>query len=96
MSGGFGTAVTLLGDTNRDNFDDIAISAVGTSVGGNPGTGRVYLYSGTASGLTASPSLDGRDGRYGGFGTSVAFEHHTPISMFFNEWRFSRQVFNTK
>jgi len=62
---GFGHAISALGDTNRDGFGDIVIGAPGAE----RGTGRVFVYLGSASGPSAGPALslagDEKDGEFG-------------------------------
>ncbi|CAL1527688.1 unnamed protein product [Lymnaea stagnalis] len=48
----FGTAIAAIGDVNRDNIPDIAISAPTEDMG----AGSVYIYMGTPDGFVNSPS----------------------------------------
>ena len=66
----FGAGLASLGDVNGDGYADLGVGA--PEVMGD--TGRVYVFLGSASGLTATPAttLTGPDGPTGGFGFSVA------------------------
>jgi hypothetical protein len=68
--GAFGYSVASAGDVNGDGYTDVVVGAQGWM----DGTGRVYLYFGSASGLasTHSRTLTGPDGVNGSFGASVA------------------------
>jgi hypothetical protein len=57
-------------DVNGDGRPDLIVGAMNFSMG----TGRAYVYLGTATGLpnTATATLDSPDGEYGLFGASVA------------------------
>jgi hypothetical protein len=78
--GAFGTVVAGIGDVDHDGYSDVAVSAPLASFGGNALTGRVYIYRGSANGLSTTPSsvLTGFDIAYGGgtydgqFGAGVA------------------------
>ncbi|XP_054851580.1 integrin alpha-IIb isoform X2 [Eublepharis macularius] len=50
--GRFGMAIAPLGDMDQDGYSDIAI---GAPFAGQDGGGRVYIYRGQSSGLSASP-----------------------------------------
>jgi hypothetical protein len=57
LSGGtnqafFGQSVALVGDVDRDGFDDLVVGAPGVSAG----EGRAYLYRGSATGIHAPAS----------------------------------------
>jgi hypothetical protein len=69
-SGYFGNAVASAGDVNADGYADVVIGARGEMFG----TGRVYLYLGSSSGLATTPAvtLTGLDGSTGNFGSAVA------------------------
>jgi hypothetical protein len=69
-SGFFGQSIASAGDVNGDGFADLVVSAKGVS----SGTGRAYVYVGSASGIATTPStaLAGPDGVSGSFGASVA------------------------
>lgn len=56
MAGGdeFGFAVTIVGDANGDGFDDVLVGAPNAPWMGTAGPGRVYLFSGGASFVTAA------------------------------------------
>ena len=66
----FGAGLASLGDVNGDGYADLGVGA--PEVMGD--TGRVYVFLGSGSGLTATPAttLTGPDGPTGGFGFSVA------------------------
>ncbi|XP_035795745.1 integrin alpha-PS1-like isoform X2 [Anopheles albimanus] len=70
----FGTAIAACGDLNRDGMNDVAIGAP-YELGGR---GRVYLYSGTADGLSSEPTqlIDPQDFQQSApwqtFGSSLA------------------------
>lgn len=51
----FGSSVASAGDVNNDGFDDVLVAALFYS-NGESMEGRVYLYLGSSSGLSASPS----------------------------------------
>ena len=60
-----GFAVSSAGDFNKDNYDDILLSAPPVEVNGVTYAGEVYLIFGKAAGYTATfdlASLDGRNG----------------------------------
>jgi len=63
------TAFGVEGDYNGDGFTDLAVGAPGA----NSGAGRVSVYNGSATGLSATPSrvLDGAEA-FEGFGRSMA------------------------
>ncbi len=65
----FGTSVGSAGDVNGDGYSDVIVSAPGY----NSGTGRVYVYYGSSSGLSTSAAtvLTGED-TYNNFGNSLA------------------------
>lgn len=44
----FGTAVSILGDLNKDGYEDVAIGAPSPW---SPDSGKVYIYMGSSSGL---------------------------------------------
>jgi hypothetical protein len=70
-SGGrFGMSLTTAGDVNGDGYADLAVGAHEVL----HGTGRVYVFPGSATGLRLTPthSLTGPDGSYGTFGRSLA------------------------
>jgi hypothetical protein len=54
MNNGFGSSVATAGDVNGDNYSDVVIGAPLYSA---PGLsfGRVYVYAGSANGLSATP-----------------------------------------
>jgi len=65
----FGYSVACAGDVNGDGYDDVIIGAYGY----NSCKGKVYLYLGSATGLSTSSAWTA-EGEYGGdwFGNSVA------------------------
>jgi hypothetical protein len=64
----FGYSVSTAGDTNGDGYDDAIVGAYGY----DDSTGRVYVYSGNANGLSITPilSVTGK-GPASSFGRSV-------------------------
>ena len=68
---GFGASVGTAGDVNGDGYADVIIGAPGYS-DDQKGEGRVFVYLGSAGGLSATPAwtADG-DQDYAGFGCSV-------------------------
>jgi hypothetical protein len=72
----FGSTVSLGGDINHDGYGDAVIGAPGQSLGpGNRQSGAVYVFLGSASGLTRTPvvipcrqplALGGRDAFFAG------------------------------
>jgi hypothetical protein len=68
----FGYSVASAGDVNGDGYDDVIVGAHGNNDGGND-IGKVYVYPGSASGLstTASWTATG-EAAYDYFGSSVA------------------------
>jgi hypothetical protein len=68
----FGACVTGAGDVNGDTYDDVAVAAYLTD-GGENHEGRVYVYLGSASGLSTSPAWTAESDQEGAFfGRSVA------------------------
>jgi hypothetical protein len=57
----FGEAVASAGDVNGDGFDDVVVGAPGFNDAWPPylnrGGGRIYVYLGSAQGLSATPSF---------------------------------------
>lgn len=67
----FGTAVGTAGDVNGDGFSDVIIGADRYS-NGHAEEGKVFVYYGSASGLSASPSWSAEGSQAGArFGSSV-------------------------
>ncbi len=66
----FGSTVASAGDVNGDGYADLVIG----SYAALSATGRAYIYLGSATGLSSTPSttLTGPDGSGGEFGHSVA------------------------
>ncbi|MBN3326404.1 ITA6 protein, partial [Atractosteus spatula] len=66
----FGLAVENIGDVNLDGFQDIAVGAPYDDAG----SGKVYIYHGSKSGITTKPAqvLEGRDHNIKLFGYSLA------------------------
>ncbi len=52
----FGTSVSSAGDVNGDGYSDVIIGAPGYDDGVNNEEGRVYIYHGSAAGLSATPN----------------------------------------
>ena len=71
--GGFGEGIAGAGDVDRDGHADFVVGAPMAPESGLPGPGRVYLFSGSATGpaSTASTTLTGPDSKDGSFGQSV-------------------------
>ncbi len=71
----FGASVSTAGDVNSDGYDDVVIGAhrYNTAATGQSEEGRVYLFYGSADGLSASPDwiLDG-DQAGANFGVAVS------------------------
>jgi hypothetical protein len=68
----FGGSVSFAGDVNGDGYDDVIIGAPGYD-NGESNEGRAYLYLGTASGLSVTPSWTAEsDQASAWFGSSVA------------------------
>ncbi len=69
-NGNFGWSAAIIGHTNDDNYDDVA---VGAWQGGVSDTGRVFVYAGRsdAQNLTPTLILEGEDAG-DGFGVDVA------------------------
>ncbi len=68
INGRFGCSVSSVGDLNGDGYADVVIGAMGAM----GSAGRAYVYSGSASGLAASPSRALTAPLGGHFGYSVA------------------------
>lgn len=66
----FGLAVENIGDINQDSYEDIAIGAPYE----DGGAGKVYIYHGSAQGITTSPAqiLSGKEHKLKLFGYSLA------------------------
>jgi hypothetical protein len=69
----FGTSVASAGDVNGDGFADVVIGAP-SAHGGNPYSGRAYLFLGGAVGLSSAPDWTsvGDDQAYSEYGATVA------------------------
>jgi hypothetical protein len=68
----FGESVATAGDVNGDGYSDVVVGAYGYD-NGETNEGRVYLYLGSASGLSASPAWRAESNQvYAEFGYSVA------------------------
>ncbi len=68
----FGYSVSSAGDVNNDGYEDVIIGAENFD-NGQTDEGRAFLYLGSASGLTASPSWTAEsDQAYARFGHSVS------------------------
>jgi hypothetical protein len=70
----FGNSVSCAGDVNGDGFSDVLVGAYFYDVGTNANQGRVYLYHGSATGLSASPATILNSSNQAGslFGNSVS------------------------
>jgi hypothetical protein len=72
---GVGNAVSNVGDINGDGYGDIAIAASKYDVGTNMDEGAVFIYTGSAIGISTMPystvTLAGQAGA--AFGTDMAF-----------------------
>jgi hypothetical protein len=70
LDSSFGSSVASVGDVNGDGYADLAVGA-DTTMGS---TGQVYVYLGSATGLSPTPSitLTAPDGHIGRFGAAVA------------------------
>jgi hypothetical protein len=68
----FGQFASTAGDVNGDGYSDVIVGAYNYS-NGQEGEGRVFVYHGTASGLSASANWTAEsDQEYAGFGYSVS------------------------
>jgi hypothetical protein len=52
----FGTSVSGAGDVNNDGFDDVVVGAFKYDSNGKIDAGAVFVYLGTANGLSTSPA----------------------------------------
>ncbi len=76
----FGFSVAGAGDVNGDGYADVIVGAPGFTTTDCTDAGKVYVYTGTMSGLSSSPAItivgdcefDGGEYRGGEFGFSVA------------------------
>jgi len=68
---GFGNSVATAGDVNGDGFSDVIVGAPGYT-NGQAQEGRVYVYHGSSSGLSSTPSIRESDWNNAYFGWSVA------------------------
>jgi len=68
----FGASVATAGDVNGDGFSDVLVGAPGFD-GGQEDEGRVFLFEGSASGLSTSPAWSAESDQMGAqMGLSVA------------------------
>ena len=71
----YGYTVARAGDVNADGYDDVIVGAWGYDVGGQIDVGKIYVYHGGASGLSATPAFvavgEGAD-QYFGFTVATA------------------------
>jgi hypothetical protein len=71
-SGYFGSSVSSAGDVNNDGYGDVLVAALFYSNGENM-EGRVFLYLGSSTGLSASPSWTAEGNQaFAYFGRSVS------------------------
>jgi hypothetical protein len=71
-SGYFGSSVSSAGDVNNDGYDDVLVAALFHSNGENM-EGKVFLYLGSSTGLSTSPSWTAEGNQaYANFGRSVS------------------------
>ncbi len=70
----FGRSVAAAGDINGDGYSDVIIGAFGFDDGANANEGRVFVYFGSVTGLSATPGStpDDADQAQALFGDSVA------------------------
>jgi FG-GAP repeat len=71
----YGTSVSTAGDVNGDGYSDVLVGAYNDTTVLNGHTGKVYLYLGSASGLSATPDWvanGGQDSCYFGYSVSTA------------------------
>ncbi len=70
----FGISVTSAGDINGDGYSDVIIGANGYDDGANTDEGRVFVYHGSAAGLSATPNNtpDDANQAFAVFGICVA------------------------
>uniref|UniRef100_A0A3B5MW58 Uncharacterized protein n=1 Tax=Xiphophorus couchianus TaxID=32473 RepID=A0A3B5MW58_9TELE len=62
---GFGTAVAAIGDVNQDGFQDFAVGAP------FHGTGSLYIWMGSKTGVSKEPSQSVINGKFQTFGYSI-------------------------
>jgi len=68
----FGNSISTAGDVNGDGYSDALIGAPQAS-GGQEGEGRIYVYNGSSTGLSASPNWIGESNQlYAELGHSVS------------------------
>ncbi len=68
----YGTSVASAGDVNGDGYSDVLVGAIGHD-GGEQDEGWVFLYLGSATGLSAQPAWHGEgDQASAGYGYSVS------------------------
>ncbi len=68
----FGTSISTAGDVNGDGYSDALIGAPQAN-GGQEGEGRIYVYNGSSTGLSASPNWIGESNQlYADLGHSVS------------------------
>jgi len=67
----FGSSVSTAGDVNGDGYSDVIVGAFAYD-NGDPNEGRVYVYHGSAAGLSTTANWTAESNRYGSeFGRSV-------------------------
>jgi len=68
----FGASLATAGDVNGDGYSDVIVGSSYDTGGGNVDEGRVYLYHGTANGLSLTPAFTATgEGFANFFGSSV-------------------------
>ena len=70
----FGNSVACAGDINADGYSDVIVGAYYYKVGANVGEGQVFVYHGSAAGISADPAQILNDGNQANasFGVCVA------------------------
>ena len=71
IDGYFGRSVGTAGDVNGDGFSDVVVGAPGADLPNLDGSGRVFVYHGSALGLSRSPDTILQIGGTHSFGQSV-------------------------